>query len=151
MQIATTRFGAIDIADDQLLQFAEGLLGFETITQYVLIDMPGDGPFKWLQAVADPDLAFVVTDPALFWPDFHPEVRTSELKGLGDGETLLIVLVVVPDDPTQATANLFAPLAINPSTRQGKQLILADSNHSMREPLFGQSIQAVGLSGVTGC
>lgn len=146
MKIETTRFGTLEVAENQLLHFPEGLVGFEHITHYVLIDMAGEGPFKWLQAVGDPDLAFIVTDPQLFWSSYGPIVRNQERSTLGtEGEVYLLSIVSVPDDPMQATANLYAPLAVNARTLRAKQMVLADNTYSLRAPLFPDSTQANAL------
>jgi flagellar assembly factor FliW len=68
MQVHTTRFGVLDIADDRVLEFPKGLLGFSQHTRFCLLEPGQDACFFWLQCVDEPSLAFVVTDPSLFVP-----------------------------------------------------------------------------------
>ena len=63
MQIETTRFGTIDVAEEQLFHFPMGLLGFSSQKRYVVLDHAPDSPLKWLQSVDDGSLAFIITDP----------------------------------------------------------------------------------------
>lgn len=71
MKCQSTRFGTFEVSDDTLLVFPSGILGFPDWTKYVLLDHDTDAPFKWLQCVEEPQLAFVILDPALFKPDYQ--------------------------------------------------------------------------------
>jgi len=67
MIVRTTRFGDVDIAEDRVITFPKGLLGFADNKRYCLFEPNEDACFYWLQSLDDPTLAFVVTDPALFF------------------------------------------------------------------------------------
>ena len=70
MKVYTTRFGEIEIADETIIAFPNGILGFPEQTNYALINTDDNSPLKWLQSLDDPALAFVVTNPNLFKPDY---------------------------------------------------------------------------------
>lgn len=139
VQIQTTRFGSLSVPEAACYAFPEGILGFPGLTRYALFDNPGGGPLKWLQCLEDPALAFVCCDPALFVPGYRVAVHREDLQGLSlerveDGHVL--VILVIAKVPSESTANLLGPVVLNVPARLGKQLVLSDSEHSSRHPLF---------------
>lgn len=116
----------------------EGLPGFEDISSYELSEPEEPGPFKWLKAIAA-DLAFIVVDPRLFWPNYSFDLARADLDSLGlssADEADLYVIVTVPDDPLLATANLFAPLVVNPRSGRLKQVPLRGTSYPLSVHLF---------------
>ncbi len=142
MRFSTTRFGNVDVRHDAVLTFPSGILGFPDWTRYVILDHDTDAPFKWLQCVEQPDLAFVVMDPALFKSDYSVELSAealAEVKGVeSDDLTLAVILTIPSEDPARITANLRGPLLMNPRTSLCKQLVLSDC-YPTRYPLFPMS------------
>jgi flagellar assembly factor FliW len=121
------------------LTFPSGLLGFPEQQRYVILDHDTEAPFKWLQSVEEPGLAFVILDPATFHPDYHidpPADALLEIRG-GEGEdvVLAVILTIPSDDPGRITANLRGPLVISHKTKLGKQLVLSE-DFPTRHPLF---------------
>jgi flagellar assembly factor FliW len=126
MQIETTRFGTLDIDESQVFNFPMGLLGFSGLKQYVVIDHSQDSPLKWLQSVDDGSLAFIITDPLFFVPGYRVSARRSELEIIeADEEQLVLsVIMTVPNNPQDMSANLMAPLIFNMGTRRAMQHVL---------------------------
>ena len=85
MEIQSTRFGRIVVDDDRLMTFPQGLLGFPDQARYALVQTGTDNYFYWLQAVEDPNLAFVVTDPNLFFKDYDVPLREETRPGPATG------------------------------------------------------------------
>ena len=79
MKSESTRFGTIEVKDDSVLVFPSGILGFPEWTKYVLLDHDTDAPFKWLQCMEAPQLAFVVLDPAFFKMDYQIQIPLDAL------------------------------------------------------------------------
>ena len=73
--VQTSRFGPVEVDETRMIEFPRGILGFPQHKQYVLIQPEVDSTFYWLQAVTAADLAFVVTDPLLFVPDYQVPLR----------------------------------------------------------------------------
>jgi flagellar assembly factor FliW len=135
MIVKTTRFGQITVQDDRIITFPRGLLGFSQHTRYALIQ-PGDGYFFWLQAIDAPDVAFVVTDPNLFVPDYRIPLRSDQLEEMGVASLAEVqVLVIVNKRGHVLTGNLQGPLVIHRIHRTGQQLVLADRRFHTRVPL----------------
>jgi flagellar assembly factor FliW len=139
MKYRSSRFGTLDVADEAILEFPSGLLGFPDQRRYVMLDHDTDAPFKWLQSLDEPGLAFVVMDPALFHADYRVEYSREALAEIhadeSDDMALAVILTIPSEDPGRITANLRGPLLVNPRTRLCKQLVLSD-DYPTRYPLF---------------
>ena len=108
MKCQSTRFGTFEVNDDTLLVFPSGILGFPDWTKYVLLDHDTDAPFKWLQCVEEPQLAFVILDPALFKPDYQVTIPTDaliEIQKQGDDELSVVTILTSKVTPITANAN----------------------------------------------
>ncbi len=139
VRVHTSRFGDIDIEIGRAIKIPGGLLGFPDSARYALLEPDQDSPFWWLQSLDEGHLAFVVTDPMEFFPDYQVEVRTEELEALGIVErTDLDVLVILSlkGGIESMTANLQGPILLNAKTRVGRQFVLKDSGYQTRHALF---------------
>ncbi len=139
MKCTSTRFGTFEVRDESILAFPSGLLGFSEQQRYVILDHDTEAPFKWLQSVEEPALAFVIMDPSLFHPSYHIDVPNDALAEIEAKEredlVLVVVLTIPSDDPGRITANLRGPLVISHKTKLGKQLVLSE-DFPTRHPLF---------------
>jgi flagellar assembly factor FliW len=134
MRIRTRPYGEIDVDERQRISLPWGLLGFEDLRDWVLLDA-AQPPFYWLQSLERPEVAFVLIDPLSFRPDYEPGADPAELAGLeigGAEERLVFVIVTVPADSVRMTANLQGPLLINRRTRMGRQVVSVDPRWGVR-------------------
>lgn len=137
MDVRTTRFGVVSIAEDRVITFARGLLGFPDKRRYCLLEPGEDALFFWLQSLDDPSLAFVVTDPTLFVGEYSVPIRPEQMEGLGLGKLDdAQVFVIVNKVEDKLTGNLQGPLVINTLTREGEQMVLAEKRWTTRHPLM---------------
>ncbi|GIW74915.1 MAG: flagellar assembly factor FliW [Phycisphaerales bacterium] len=137
MHVKTTRFGVVEIADDKVITFPQGLLGFPDHRRYCLLEPGEDACFFWLQSIDEPALAFVVTDPALFFKDYQVPIRPEQAKALDiDKLEDAQVFVIVNKVGQTLTANLQGPLLINTLNLTGQQLVLADKRWTTRHTLM---------------
>jgi flagellar assembly factor FliW len=150
----TTRFGELDIPPERIITFPCGLIGFGVLRDFVLVDHPGGGPFQWLQSVERPELAFVITDPKLFFPDYAVAVKEEDLRQIGitdPAHGVVVVILVVPHDPRRITANLQGPIVINLKERLGRQLVLDVPRYTTRHPIFSTEREPVEQSEEASC
>jgi len=136
MEVRTTRFGVVHVAEDRVIHFPKGLLGFTNQSRFCLLEPGEDACFFWLQSVDEPSLAFVITDPSLFVPEYSVPIRPEQmielkLNKLEDAQ----VFVIVNKVDTTLTGNLQGPLIINTLTRTGEQMVLAEKRWTTRHPL----------------
>ena len=146
MKVITRRFGEIDIKSETVSNFDKGILGFPEMKKYVLLDPNSKSPLKWLQSIDKPELAFVVTDQNIFFSTYEIRVHASELTeiDLNDAaKSIQLVIVTVPNNPSEMTANLRGPLIINTDNMKGKQIILDDSDYEIKYRLLQEEKMAV--------
>ncbi len=139
MVINTTRFGQVNLQQEDIITFPEGLLGFNDLRNFVLLDDPNDDIFAWLQSCELPSIAFPVLEPEIFGQYYLVNLTKNELELLkikGDQKPTFMNIITIPDDPTQMTANVKAPIVINPEARIARQCVLQDNNLAIREPIF---------------
>jgi flagellar assembly factor FliW len=123
----------------QVLDLAEPLPGFPGHRDYVLVPADAGGHLFWLQSVTPDGPRFLAVSAASFFPEYEPVLpgAACDELGLADvAEAALYCLVTVPDgDVTAATANLRAPLVVNPVSNLARQLVLTDGVHPIRRQL----------------
>lgn len=123
----------------QVLVLAEPLPGFPGHRDFVLVAADAAGLLFWLQSVAPDGPRFLAVPAAPFFPDYAPALPRAACVELGitdraQGE--IYCLVTVPDgDVTASTANLRAPIVVNPTTHRARQIVLTDGAHPIRRPL----------------
>ena len=130
---------APEVPSVQVLELAEPLPGFPKHRDYVLVPADAGGLLFWLQSVAPDGPRFLAVSAASFFPDYTPvlpDAACDELEVADAAEAGLYCLVTVPDgDVSAATANLRAPLVVNPVTRRARQLVLTDGVHAIKAPM----------------
>lgn len=139
MKIVTKAFGEMEVSEKQRVTFSSGLLGFEEIRDFILLDSPEDSPFYWLQAEHYPEIAFVLINPSMILTDYVLEADEQDLKEIdieGDGDYITFAIVTLGNNPTTMTANLLGPIVINKKNHKGKQVISTNDTYSVRHPLL---------------
>ena len=141
MDIETTRFGKLAVEDERIITFPGGLLGFPDHTRFALIQTGEENYFFWLQSVDEPNLAFVVADPAIFFKGYEVPLRdeTRQELQLGEeegAETFLQVFVICNKVGEWLTGNLLGPLVVNAQNRLGQQVVLTEKKWTTRQPLI---------------
>lgn len=140
MNIETHRFGRVGIDPDHIIAFEEGLLGFEELKRYAIILCEATEPIQWLQAVDDPMVSLPIVNPFLIKPDYELDVDDGELQSIGTptvDEILIVNAMVLPEDIRKATINLSAPILINLTSKQGRQIVMEYGQaDAMRYPAF---------------
>lgn len=137
--INTTRFGNIEINQEHLIRFRDGMIGFKNLKEYVLVESPAMPLVLWLQAVDAPDIAFPLMEPWFFKRDFKLQMTDADRIAidLKDNNRLKeFVVLTLPEDITQMTANIKAPVIVNLSEGLGGQVIIQDKNYELRKPAY---------------
>jgi flagellar assembly factor FliW len=150
MFLETRQFGSIEITEDDIIRFPRGILGFEELEHYVIIDHADSQPFRWLQCVEAPDLAFVVVNPVIFFPNYRVEVHAKEVADIGVNDphdVEVLVIITIPSQIEQMAANLQGPILINATNRTAKQLVLTNSEYSVQHSITEQLSRIQKLKG----
>jgi flagellar assembly factor FliW len=146
IKINTRPFGEIEINEQQIIDFPDGILGFDDVRKFVLLDTHDENsPLKWLQAYEEPDLAFVIIRPVDFMREYELVVSMNDIEAVGtDTAEHLIVfaIVTIPSNPSDMTANLQGPIIINPEKRLGRQAISLNDRYSVRHKILEEMKKA---------
>jgi len=134
-----SRFGAVAHDWDMQLHMPAGLLGFPEITEYLIVDPDPELPVKWLQAQDEPRLAFVITDPFPFLPDYQVELNPLDLMDVdahASTDLFLVVIVTLPRKTVPYPAvYLQGPVLINRTNGWAKQLVLVQGPYHTHHQL----------------
>ena len=142
MKINTKAFGEIEISDDKLITFENGIIGFPDLKRFTLLHDEEKGTsagIRFLQSIDEPGFAMPVMDPLIVKPDYDPEVEDELLTCLGDltqENLLVLVTVTVPSDLKQMSVNLQGPLIINVNERKACQLIVEGEQYQVKFPVY---------------
>lgn len=136
MLLNTANFGELEVKEDEVIIFEDGLPGFESIKKFIIINTDEENSlFSWLQSLENPNLAFVIINPVYFRKDYLvtiDDVTISSLKIEAQEDVAIYSIVVVPKDVSKISANLKAPLIINLKNKKGKQVILDNGEYHVR-------------------
>lgn len=141
MRINTKVFGEVDIADEKIIHFPSGIIGFPDLTDFALIhdEEKGAGSIHWLQSVQEPGFAMPVMDPLLVQPEYNPDVDDDLLKPIGEwilDDILVLVTVTVPSDLTKMSVNLRGPIIINAAEKKACQVIVEGDGYEVKFPIY---------------
>lgn len=140
MKITTKLFGDIEVDEDRLIKFPQGIIGFPDLTDFLLIhDSESEGGIRWMQSVQEPAFAMPVIDPLIVMPDYNPRIEDDLLGPLGDvteENTLVLVTITVPHEIEKMTVNLKGPIIINGDNRKANQIITEDDKYPVKFPIY---------------
>lgn len=136
MIIETTHFGNVEINEENILDFQEGILGFEGINKFGIINSEDpESPFCWIQAIEKPELAFALVDPFAIKKDYDFELNDEKASSLGvedPSQVAVYAIVVIPEDTKKTSMNLKAPIIVNTKTKKAAQIILDSDKYTVR-------------------
>ena len=139
-KINTLRFGELEIEEQDVVTFEEGIPAFEDEHEFVVLPYEEGTPYMFLQSLATPELAFLMTDPFVFFPDYSFELDDENLDRLGIktmDDVLVCTLISIPrSGVADMTTNLLAPVVINRHTMQARQIVLEKTQYTTKHRLF---------------
>ena len=137
MEIESTRFGRLSVDDERVITFPKGLLGFPNHSRFALIQTGEENYFFWLQCVDEPNLAFVVTDPSIFFKDYQVPIKEETQAELAlEDVAFAQVFVICNKVDDWLTGNLLGPIVVNAQNRVAQQVVLTDKKWTTRQPLM---------------
>lgn len=138
MLIRTRDFGEIQIAPQDIITFEGAIFGFEDYREFVfLFQEDVSEHFVWLQSTQEPDLCFILVDPALTEEEYRPHIPDSIVQLLEPGEYMCWVTTVIKERFEDSTVNLKSPIVVNPATRKAAQVIL-EQEYPLQHPLLSR-------------
>lgn len=129
MKFTNRQFGELEFEGKHVLEFPEGIIGFNDCRKYLIVDDADTQPFRWLVSLEDPDLSFAMIDPDVVAEGYYARfIKEKDVKAF--------LLVALANPISASTINLRSPVIIQDPNRKGRQVILEDDSLSMRFPLF---------------
>lgn len=142
MKINTRIFGEIEIADEKIITFEKGIIGFPEMRHFALLHNEEKGKeagIRFLQSIEEPEFAMPVMDPLIVKPDYDPEVDDELLACVGElnGDNILVlVTATIPSDLTKMSVNLQGPIVINVDEHKACQMIVDGSLYPVKFPVY---------------
>jgi flagellar assembly factor FliW len=142
MLIKTKIFGDVEISDEKILTFEDGIIGFPDLKHFTLIhdeEKGTDAGIRYFQSIEEPGFAMPVMNPLMVCDNYNPQVSEEFLATLGnlsDENIVVLVTVTVPGDLTKMTVNLQGPIIINSDEKKGAQIIVEGSDYPVRFPIY---------------
>ncbi len=142
-KVNTLRFGEIEIDEEKIVHFEDGIPAFEEEHDFVIIPYDDESPYVFLQSLSTPELAFLMTMPFVFFPDYEFELDDENQEKLGitaQEDMLIYTLLTIPGGKVpEMTANLMAPVVVNSATMQARQIVLDKSRYTTKHRLFPEN------------
>lgn len=136
-----TRFGTLEFGPENSIHMPIGPLGFTDFHRFGLVNLsnPSLDQFKLLQSLDNPDLGFIVTPLNTESGPISAEDLEDGALSVGipveDATFLLVVTVRSSDKGPSITVNLRAPVVLNVNLLTARQVVLANSNYPIQQPL----------------
>lgn len=141
VKVKTKPLGEVEVEEKQIVDFPDGIFGFDYIKKFVILDSSEKSPFKWMQALSEPELAFVIIRPVDFLVEYELLISQSDLESVeaeSADELLVFSIVTIPSDPSDMTANLQGPVIINPKKRIGRQAISLSEKYRVKHKILDE-------------
>lgn len=143
MLVKTKYFGEIELTEDKVITFENGIFGFEDYKRYTLLyDVEREGDkriISWFQSLDEEALALPVINPNFVMPSYDPSVPSEIIESIGtlnDDNAVILLTLTVPSDLTKMTANLKAPIIINSETKKGCQVVAENSDYMVKYNVY---------------
>lgn len=141
MKIKTTRFGDLEVDKKDIIEFSEGILGFENLKKFFVVD-PGDQTLiLWLQSLDDEKIAFPIIEPKIYQPQYIIKLLPVELNSLALenlSNASVYTILTIPQNVVDMSANLKAPIIINNKSKMARQIVLQDSKLEVKFKMYSE-------------
>ena len=142
-KVNTLRFGEVEVAEDKVVHFADGIPAFEDEHEFVIVPYDEESPYVFLQSLTTPDLAFLMTVPFIFFPEYEFEIddeNQNKLELTKQEDMVVYTLLTINGGKVKdMTANLMAPVVVNTANMQARQVVLDRSSYTTKHRLFPEN------------
>lgn len=137
MKVNTMRFGLLEVSESDIIQIPDGILGFEHLKRFFIVDPSDDTMILWLQSLDAADIAFPILEPKMFRQDYKVHLSANEIRALrldanAKREILVYCILTIPEDISKISANLKAPIVINTKSQLGRQVVLQENEYPVK-------------------
>jgi flagellar assembly factor FliW len=135
MKCHSRQFGEIEYQETHEFTFPDGIIGFEHLRKFLVIDDEDAQPFRWLVSLEDSSLSFPLIPAVFIETDYGTELPA---------EATVFVVAMLAEPIEESTVNLKAPILVDPSTRSGRQVVLEGEGYAIQHPLFVSPLHETG-------
>ena len=142
MEYTTRLFGKIDVDEEKIIDFPNGILGFPDLKRFTLMFDKDDGDSRgmnFLVSLDEPAFVMPVVVAILVRPGYSP-IFTEDVQAvvgeLTEENALCLVTMTIPSNITAMSVNLNAPIIINSETRKGVQSIVENKDYEIKYPIY---------------
>ncbi|MCL1823571.1 MAG: flagellar assembly protein FliW [Oscillospiraceae bacterium] len=139
IKLNTRDFGEIEINEEKVFEFPNGVFAFEDTRHFALISPLGEDVYPmWLQSADDITPCFVVFDPTIIDGGYSVSLSKSEkaLLSINDNTNLrYLVIAKVPENFRETTVNMKSPIVFNCDSGKAAQFILPN-DYQFRLPIY---------------
>ena len=142
MEFSTKLFGKVNIEDDKIIEFPEGILGFPELKKFALLydnEKNTAGGFNFLVSVDEPAFMLPVVPALVVEPGYSPKFTEDIEASIGkltEENALVLVTMTIPSDVTKMTVNLNAPIVINADAKKGIQSVIGNEDYDVKYPIY---------------
>lgn len=139
MRVRSARFGEVEIDDRSIIEFPEGLPGFEDLKKFVIMRCEQTDPIQWMQSIENEYIVMPVINPFLLDETYHIEVNDEELNVIetfDEEDMIVLCIMVLPQELSEMTANLMAPILINIKKMKGRQVVMDRGDMPIKFPAY---------------
>jgi flagellar assembly factor FliW len=136
MEINTRDFGKIQIEDDAIYEFPDGLYGFEDDKRFAVFERAfEDISFLYLQSIDNLIPCFLVFEPWDLYPDYQPLLTNEDLalcQANNADDLIFLVIASVPSTIEELSINIKSPVVLNPKMKKARQVILQNPDYKVK-------------------
>lgn len=128
MIVNTTRFGQIEVSQEHVILFPQGLIGFETCRHWVILPDDANADIAWLQSVSQGQVALPIMSPRKLGVDYRVNVSRRQLTPISmHASDRVFIMTIISKTGRTLTTNLRSPLVINMTRRLACQVVTDDA------------------------
>lgn len=139
MLINTKFLGAIEIEEQSIIRFDKGLPGFDELREFAILAVEENQSLYYMQSIEDEGICFIVMSPFLIKEDYEIDINEESVAVLQiekPEHVSLFVILTIPADVKNMTANLLAPIVVNTANRKAVQEILNNDKYHIKHKIF---------------
>ncbi len=137
-KLVTSQLGEIEYAEDTLIDFENGIIGFENCHRFVIVDKSDYEPFRWLFTIDGINVGLPIVNPFNISSGIYEGLPARLVKRLFASDNMLEIFCIVNlnGENGRATMNLKSPIILDYQNKKGKQLILESDKLSVSQPIW---------------
>lgn len=143
MNIRTKYHGEIQVNEEDIITFEQGIPGFPNENHFILLPLDQESPFIIMQSQTTIELGFVVVNPFLFFQNYEFDLLENDkevLKITAQEDIQILSILTVKDPFSESTVNLQAPVIINHKEKLAKQIILNNTPYTTRHRIIQEEV-----------